>query len=206
MVAGRQDRHHHRTYMYSKRPVGEMKSRSWLTSILGTTEEEKGRGSNANRIVLKYRSSGLFGYFVQGSLPSTIIFAIRIKIFFNMIILMSSFAISFTIYYLGTIIFFFTFRKDQVVRNLFCNCLMQNSCGTMSHISLRKMQICCTAHTTTTTLLVLVIESLRVIVYVFSAAYIILQHAYISLQQFVELYTYIHIILKCLQSGRGINQ
>ena len=47
-VAGRQD-HHHR--MYSKRPVGEMKSRSWLTSILGTTEEEKGRGSNANRIV-----------------------------------------------------------------------------------------------------------------------------------------------------------
>lgn len=51
MVAGRQDRHHHRTYMYSKRPVGEMKSRSWLTSILGTTEEEKGRGSNANRIV-----------------------------------------------------------------------------------------------------------------------------------------------------------
>ena len=92
MVAGRQDRHHHRTYMYSKRPVGEMKSRSWLTSILGTTEEEKGRGSNANRIVLKYRSSGLFGYFVQGSLSSTIFFAIRIKIFFNMIILMSSFA------------------------------------------------------------------------------------------------------------------
>ena len=57
-------------------------------------------------VVLKYRSSGLFGYFVQGSLPSTIIFAISIKIFFNMIILMSSFAISFTIYYLGTIIFF----------------------------------------------------------------------------------------------------
>ena len=91
MVAGRQDRHHHRTYMYSKRPVGEMKSRSWLTSILGTTEEEKGRGSNANRIV-SIGPQVFLDILFKAAYLVLFFFAIRIKIFFNMIILMSSFA------------------------------------------------------------------------------------------------------------------